>query len=54
MLEMVAILKNGSHHFLEYCCASFEPTVFTNMFSYAFSFGDFANNRNQKIVHEPH
>ena len=51
---MATILKNASHHFLEYCYASFEPTVLTNMFFYAFSIGHFVNNGNQKIGHEPH
>ena len=52
MLQMAAILKNGNHHFLKYSCASFEPTVFTNVF-YAFSFVDFVNNRNQKTHQMP-
>ena len=39
MLEIAAILKADSFH--EY-------------FFYAFSFGDFVNNHNQKIGHKPH
>ena len=33
MLEVTAILKNGSHHFLEYSYASLESTVSTNAFT---------------------